>query len=229
MNITFANQQFWLDASGILIWPAQKIAVAADLHLEKASYFAARGQMLPPYDSIDTLQKLFASIQQHDVETLILLGDSFHDGNGYHRLEIQSKTVFENLCRSYKIIWVIGNHDDDFIPPDTQGVNEITRQGITFRHQALAHSQAENFYHREPEISGHFHPKAELHLQGVRVSRPCFIADNQRMILPAFGTFTGGLNINDPAISNLFGSNFTAYLLGDSSVYSVPDYKFVSS
>ncbi|MFK7840392.1 MAG: ligase-associated DNA damage response endonuclease PdeM [Bdellovibrionales bacterium] len=217
-DITFHGQTFILDPSGILIWPSQKIAIVADLHLEKASYFARFGQMLPPHDSFETLKKLEHSLLFSGCSRLILLGDSFHDEGGFSRLDQNSRNLFEKLCKSYEVIWVIGNHDGDFVPDNTRAVDEIEIAGLMFRHEAVHGAVS--------EISGHYHPKAELNLRGSRVSRPCFIHDNYRMILPAFGTLTGGLNIQDEVISSLFAQNYMAHLLGEKRIYSVPAHKF---
>ena len=203
-----------LDASGILFWPDQGIAVAADLHLEKATYFAQQGQLLPPQESRETLLKLQAALDRVGCRSLILLGDSFHDAEGFDRLDSRARELWEQICKTHIVTFVIGNHDGLFVPPHTQGVDCVELEGITFRHQAAKNVVA--------EISGHYHPKVSLKLRGNRITRPCFIADTHRIILPAFGTLTGGMDICSEEISALFSKDYTVHLLGEERVYSVP-------
>ena len=219
-KIVFAEQEWLLTHTGVLLWPEKDIAVVADMHLEKASYFARHGQMLPPHDSHATLQKLLTTLEPLQVKTLILLGDSFHDQQGFDRLNSHTQAIFKKLCRDYHIIWVIGNHDGSFIPPDVEGVEEIVFDRIHFRHEAEQTLTNDTF-----EISGHFHPKVELTINRSKVSRACFIHDKKRMILPSFGAFTGGLRVSDPAIQCLFAESYTVHLLGESKIFSVPSLK----
>lgn len=217
-EITFASHRMILGHSGVLFWPERRTTIVADLHLEKGSYYAQFGQMLPQQESLETLAKLHKALKNAECETLILLGDSFHDEQGFIRMQEQSKALFQKLCSDYQIIWVIGNHDGAFVPANTQAVDEITLDNVTFRHEAVHGAQN--------EISGHYHPKASLKLHGSKVSRPCYILDENRMILPAFGTLTGGLDIRDEAISSFFETGFTAHLLGERKIYSIPHTKF---
>jgi DNA ligase-associated metallophosphoesterase len=213
-TIQFAEKSLILDASGILFWPDREIAVVADLHLEKATYFAQQGQLLPPQESRETLLKLRAALNRVGCRSLILLGDSFHDAEGFARMDHHARQLWEQICKTYAVTFVIGNHDGLFVPPNTQGINYLEVEGITFRHQAVKGALA--------EISGHYHPKASLKLRGSRITRSCFIADAKRIILPAFGTLTGGMDIRSEEIAALFSMNYTAYLLGEGRVYSVP-------
>lgn len=212
-TIYFADESFGLDASGLLIWPAQSTAIVADLHLEKASFFAVHGQLLPPQDTFETLTKLQLALNRLDCRSLILLGDSFHDAEGFDRLDPQAKELWEQICSDYSVTFVLGNHDGIFVPPDTQGVHFLEQKGIIFRHQAEIGTTA--------EISGHYHPKASLKLRGNWINRPCFIHDTTRMILPAFGTLTGGMDVKSAEISGLFADDFLVHLLGENKVYSV--------
>ncbi len=203
-----------LDASGILFWPDREIAVVADLHLEKATYFAQQGQLLPPQESRETLLKLRAALDRVGCRSLILLGDSFHDAEGFDRLDSHARQLWEQICKIHAVTFVVGDHDGLFVPPNTQGASCLELEGITFRHQAVKGALA--------EISGHYHPKASLKLRGSRITRPCFIADTKRIILPAFGTLTGGMDIRSEEIAALFSTDYTAHLLGEEKVYSVP-------
>lgn len=216
-TVTFVGESFILDPSGMLVWPDQQMAVVADLHLEKASYFARYGQMLPPQESCETIEKLLKALSRNNCRSLILLGDSFHDAEGFKRLACQAQSLWEQVYAQYEVIWVIGNHDGGFVPPQTQSTHALQLKGITFRHQAVQNAVA--------EISGHYHPKVSLRLSGARVTRPCFITDKNRMILPAFGTLTGGLDVRSKTIAPLFLTDFTVHLLGEGRVYSIPAQK----
>jgi len=208
------------DLSGALIWPARRFAVVADLHFEKSTAFAARGQLLPPYDTAATLDKLEGVIARHRVERVICLGDSFHDGEAAGRLDPVQADRLKGLTARLDWTWIAGNHDP--LPPAGLGgavVGEITEGALTFRHEAEASSRGGPVF---GEVSGHFHPKASVRVRGKRLTAPCFVSDGRRLILPAFGTFTGGLSVLDPAISGLFGQGFQATLLGRSGLFAFP-------
>jgi len=212
-EITFASHVFVLDPSGLMIWPDQRTAIVADLHLEKGSYFAHGGQMLPQQESVETLEKLHKALEMSGCEKLILLGDSFHDEQGFQRLSDEARSLFDLMKERYKVIWVTGNHDGSFVPDDMQAYDELQIENITFRHEAV--------HGATYEISGHYHPKATLKLRGTRVSRPCFVANQNRIILPAFGALTGGLDVTSEEISTLFEASFDAFLLGQRKIYNV--------
>lgn len=213
-TIQFAGKSFALDASGLLFWPDRGVAVAADLHLEKATYFAGQGQLLPPQESFETLSKLLAALDRTECRSLILLGDSFHDVGGFDRLDNRAMRLWEKICSRYSVTFVLGNHDGTMAPPQTQGADFLEMERVIFRHQATPQAFA--------EISGHYHPKASLRLRGKRITRPCFVTDANRIILPAFGTLTGGMNVKSGAITELFASDFVVHILGEDKVYSVP-------
>ena len=201
----------------MLLWPQLEIAVVADLHLEKATYFAQHGQLLPPQESYETLLNLWDALDRVECRSLILLGDSFHDANGFDRLDNRSRKLWKRICSKYAVIFVVGNHDGAFIPPDTEGADFLEIERVTFRHQAAPGAVA--------EISGHYHPKASLWLRGKRITRSCFIADANRIILPAFGTLTGGLDVKSTEVRSLLLSDFTVHLLGENKVYTVPGHR----
>lgn len=204
------------DLSGALWWPERRLAVVADLHFEKGSAFAARGQFLPPYDTAATLDKLEALLAQHDVKRLICLGDSFHDQEAADRLPEQIAVRLQALTARCDWIWIAGNHDP--APPQHLGGSiaaEWTEGALVFRHEAEPEAGA-------GEVSGHFHPKAAVRVRNKRISAPCFVTDGRRLILPAFGAYTGGLNVLDPAIAGLLQKKFQVTLLGRRQVFVFP-------
>jgi len=201
------------DPRGALYWPEQGLLAVADLHLEKGSSFAARGVLLPPYDSAATLAQLARLIASYAPRCVVALGDSFHDGEGPARLGDSDREQLRALQRGRDWVWLTGNHDPE--PAlDVGGLfhSALTVGAVTFRHEPMGVSG---------EIAGHLHPIARVTHRGRTVSRRCFAADKTRMVMPAFGAFTGGLNIRNAAFCDLFGTlAFTAHLLGDSRIYS---------
>jgi hypothetical protein len=202
------------DLSGVLIWPERRLLAVADLHLEKGSGFAARGQLLPPYDTAQTLARLADAIERHDPETMICLGDSFHDGRAAQRLGREDGERLAGLIRTRRWIWIAGNHDPA-PPADLGGMvqEELILGPLLFRHVAAAAAAP-------GEVSGHFHPKAAFSWRGRRVGGRCFIGDERRLILPAFGAYAGGLDVRDPAIAGLFGRRARVHILGQRRLHS---------
>jgi DNA ligase-associated metallophosphoesterase len=192
--LSFAGETFLPTADGALYWQAQQALLVADLHLEKASWFARLGQFLPPYDSHATLVALADNAERTGARRIFCLGDSFHDRFGCERLPANSRVLLESLTGRFDWTWIVGNHDPGFA--DHCGgtiVDEVELCGILLRHEALGEE------HR-PEISGHFHPKLRLSINGRRISRRCFVASDTKLILPAFGALTGGLDARHPEI-----------------------------
>lgn len=195
----FAGHELRLGQARALYWPAERALLVADLHLEKASWFAARGQMLPPYDSRDTLERLADVVKQTGARRVITLGDNFHDNDGALRLDPHACGMLEALTRALDWVWITGNHDEA-LPRGFGGtiVPELVIGGVILRHEARPGESA-------PELSGHFHPKLRLNLRNRHIARPCAVlgrsADGaERMILPAFGSLTGGLDATAPEI-----------------------------
>lgn len=213
MRLDFAGHELFLHPCGVVLWPKHDALIVADLHLEKGSHFAQRGFFLPPYDSIETLKKLHFLCQENKIKKLIILGDSFHDSKGYTRMENEAKELFHQLLH-HEVIWIIGNHDADFLPENIPAYEVCEHDGIVFRHESVP--KAVN------EISGHFHPKAQMSHGRAVIQRPCFIEDGNKLILPAFGAYTGGLNIIDPAIKSLFKAKARFHALGEQRIYSFP-------
>ncbi|MDB5617559.1 ligase-associated DNA damage response endonuclease PdeM [Tardiphaga sp.] len=202
------------DLSGALYWEEQRLLVVSDLHLEKGSSYATRGVLLPPYDTIATLGRLGAVIARHDPRTVIALGDSFHDRDAHDRLSQPNRDVLAALQLRRDWIWISGNHDPA-LPSDLGGVvaGEVAIGPITFRHEPTgAHG----------EIAGHLHPKARVSTRGRSVERRCFASDGMRAIMPAFGAYTGGLNIRDAAFAKIFQTlGFVAHVLGDRRLHAI--------
>jgi DNA ligase-associated metallophosphoesterase len=211
--IVLAGVPLLADPSGALYWPEQGLLAVADLHLEKGSSFAARGIMLPPYDTAATLARLGRLIAHYAPRCVIALGDSFHDGGGPARLSDEDRENLRGLQRGRDWIWIAGNHDPE--PAENIGGafhETMTIGGLTFRHLPNG---------GEAEICGHLHPVARIAHRGRAVSRRCFAADKTRMVMPAFGAFTGGLNVRDAAFADLFGTiHFAAHMLGEGRLYS---------
>lgn len=203
------------DPSGALFWPAEATLILADLHLEKGSSFAPGGSLLPPYDTRATLARIAALVRGYQPRRVICLGDTFHDGAAGARLHTADSDVLRRLVARHEWIWIAGNHDP--MPSDTFGghVYERIEHGkLVFTHEARRGAAA-------GEISGHFHPTASLRLRAGRMTARCFVGDAQRIILPAFGAFTGGLDVFDPAIRRLFPDGFQVYALGREKVVSI--------
>ncbi len=214
--IHLAGERLLLDPAGALVWPAQHLLAVADLHLAKGAAFAARGQLLPPYDSAVTLERLAALLRRWRPQTVLALGDSFHDREGAGRLGAGERARLGRIAAATRLVWIAGNHDP--APPEGlagESAVEFATGPLRFRHRAL--SRAETGH---GEVSGHFHPKATVPVAGTGLSRPCFLADARRVLLPAFGAYTGGLDIRHPEIAALFPRGGRAFLLGRERLYS---------
>lgn len=189
---SFAGEEFALAGERALYWPREQALLVADLHLEKASFFARHGQMLPPYDSRETLTRVAGAIRLTGARRVFCLGDNFHDADGADRLEPHAAGMLDALTRATDWVWVAGNHDRGRVPGGT-AVEELEVSGLVLRHEALAGEQ-------RPELSGHFHPRLRIAARGRSLARPCWAVSETRLILPAFGALTGGMDVADPAI-----------------------------
>ena len=191
---TFADREWALVDGRALYWPGESALLVADLHLEKGSWFASRGTMLPPWDSHATLERLGAAIEACNPRRVICLGDSFHDAAGPLRLADGAAQQLGALAAGREWLWITGNHDG--ASPAMLGgtaLEELELGGVMLRHEARPNWPG-------PEVSGHFHPKWAVEARGRRIVRPCAVLAGQRMIAPAFGAYTGGLWADDPAI-----------------------------
>ncbi|HET6183944.1 MAG TPA: ligase-associated DNA damage response endonuclease PdeM [Acetobacteraceae bacterium] len=208
-----AGERLMLDPAGAVYWPERRLLAVSDLHLEKGSSYARRGMLLPPWDSRATLERLFVLLRRWQPQILVLLGDSFHDQDAPTRLAREEASRLHALAAGLRLIWVRGNHDP--LPPDGLGgeATEVFALGpLVFRHQATAKPEG-------GEVSGHYHPKATIAARGTGICRPCFVADARRVLMPAFGAYTGGLDVGDPAILRLFPRGGRVFLLGEGRLF----------
>lgn len=203
-SLSFGGHDWRALPQGALWWPARRALLVADLHLEKASWFARGGQMLPPYDSIATLTDLAALAQATAAVEVWCLGDSFHDSDGCTRLPAPARTLLRQLTASTRWTWITGNHDRVYVDRCGGAVaEEAVVDGVVLRHEAAAGES-------RPELSGHFHPKLRVRVRGRLVSRQCFVATTTKIILPAFGALTGGLDARHPEIARATGTEAEA-------------------
>jgi uncharacterized protein len=211
----FAGHRLHLDPAGALVWPETRTLIVADLHLEKGSAAARNGQLVPPWDSRATLERLALLLRRYQPRTVVALGDSFHDQDAPARLAPADAARLASLTAQADFIWVQGNHDP--APPvgvAGEAVPEWQLEGILFRHIAEAGASA--------EISGHFHPKARVVTRAGEVVRPCFVTDARKILLPSFGAYTGGLDVRAQAIAAHFPRGGRVFLLGESRLFSFP-------
>lgn len=196
------------------LWIAEASAlVVADLHFEKGSAFAKAGQMLPPYDTRMTLARLVTLIARCTPDIVISLGDAFHDGGGPGRMDVEERRALELLVGSVDWVWVEGNHDGASAQTLGGIVHHEVRLGpFVLRHEPTGESG---------EIAGHLHPCAKVAGRGRNVRRRCFALDGDRMVLPAFGAYTGGLNICGDAFARIFPDRIDALVLGRDKVMPV--------
>jgi uncharacterized protein len=212
--IHLAGERLMLDPMGAVFWPAQRMLTVSDLHLEKGSSFARRGILLPPWDTHATIDRLTLLLRRWGPETVVALGDSFHDSLGSSRLPTSEQHRLNAMTEAHRFVWVQGNHDP--APPRGLGGTwvETHRVGpMVFRHEAVASADA-------GEVVGHHHPKATVAARTGTVSRPCFVFDGRRLMMPAFGAYTGGLDVRDPAINRLFPRGGRVFLLGKDRLFS---------
>lgn len=195
----FCGEEFVLTSGNALYWPREQALLVADLHLEKASFYAAGGQHLPPYDSRETLARLADALRTTGARRVFTLGDNFHDSAGPARLEPYAAGMLAALTRAVEWVWITGNHDER-LAPGVGGtpVTQLEIAGFVLRHRAKAGEC-------RPEFSGHYHPRLQLTVHRRRIRRPCAVVSTDgdgcgRMILPAFGALTGGMDAADPAI-----------------------------
>jgi uncharacterized protein len=199
---------------GALWIEAGRALVVADLHFEKGSAFAGGGQMLPPYDTNATLQRLAALIDEHAPDIVVSLGDAFHDGGGPARMGEAERTQLQGLIGRCDWVWVEGNHDGRAAETLGGAVRDVLHLGaVVLRHEPTG---------APGEIAGHLHPCAKVAGRGSSVRRRCFAYDGVRMVMPAFGAYAGGLNICDDAFAPIFPDGAMALVLGKDRVLPAP-------
>ncbi len=197
--LQFAGEELVLLRSNALYWPRESALLVADLHLEKGSWYAQTGQMLPPYDSRETLERLADAVKATGARRVITLGDNFHDDEGTHRLDPYAAGMLESLTRALDWVWITGNHDEQMHRAfGATLVDEMELGGIVLRHEARRGET-------RPELSGHYHPKMRVRVRNRHIARPCGVMSKakgrgDRMIAPAFGAYTGGMDANAPEI-----------------------------
>ncbi len=200
--------------SGALWWPDEQLLCVSDLHLGKSERVARRnGTILPPYDTRDTLNRLAADLALTNARTVVCLGDSFDDADAARSLPEEEKLWITRLQAGRRWVWIAGNHDPGPLDLGGTHLSELPRPSLTFRHIARPGSSG--------EVSGHYHPKAQIRTRTRTITRPAFLVDADRVILPAYGTYTGGLRSNDAALSGLMRSEAVAILTGR-SVHAIP-------
>jgi DNA ligase-associated metallophosphoesterase len=215
-ELSVASVTLVADPDGILYWPEQGLLAVADLHLEKGSSFAKRGVLLPPYDTAATLSRLGAAVARYQPKMVVALGDNFHDCEGAGRMADTDRAVLKGLQRGRDWIWITGNHDPEPMPGVGGSFADALALGpLVFRHEPSRDCT-------DGEIAGHLHPLARVAQRGRAVSRRCFAADGKRLVMPAFGAYTGGLNIRDRAFAGLFErTTLIAHMLGERRLYAI--------
>lgn len=213
--LSFHGHEFIVHGDGTLFWPEKSLLIVSDLHLEKGAALSS-GAPLPAYDTIDTLQRLQHRIARTKPQQLVCLGDSFHTSERAFLLPPDNLAFLHELAEMTHIAWITGNHDTR-LPERLPGkvYDELTIDTIRLCHEA-------DGLPLTPTISGHYHPKARVKLRARTLSARCFIQNDLDLIMPAFGSYTGGLNICDPALAPFVGKNAIIHLLHDDKSYKMP-------
>ena len=207
MIFTFAGQTFEADPSGALFWREAQTLIVADLHIEKGSAFGVRGQFLPPYDSTVTLNKLATVAAHYQSRRILTLGDNVHDAGGWQRLSTDTKIRLQNLAAQYQLDFLFGNHDRLQAPPVGNAIAKLVEAGIRFTHEP----QYDDSF---AVMAGHLHPCVCIPTAGGHRRVKCFYRADRLLILPAFGTYTGGLDVNDAAFAPLHDDSAELFLCG---------------
>ena len=211
----FCGERLHALPDGTLAWRAQDLLVVSDLHLGKSERMARRGgAFLPPYDTLDTLARLDRAVQALDPAVVVCLGDSFDDDAAADGLTTTERLVLGKAMARRRWVWVEGNHDPSAGGFEGERCAELTVGPLTFRHIAVPGAVG--------EVSGHYHPKATVSARGARMSRPCFLLDGARIVMPAFGTYTGGLASHAPVLDALMGADALAVLTGGARAVAMP-------
>ena len=209
-----AGRPVVLDCSGAMWLPDEGLLVVSDLHFEKGSHYAAKGIPLPPYDTRATLDALERLVRLCRPKTILSLGDAFHDVGAEARMDESDARRLEGLCEAADWIWILGNHDPQ--PPKRfrgHATEATVAGGLAFVHEP---GDTDDW-----QVAGHLHPCAVAAKGGRGVRKPCFVTDGERLVMPAFGAFTGGLNVLDEAFAPHF-EEFAVFMLGDARVFQVP-------
>ncbi|MBI1275614.1 ligase-associated DNA damage response endonuclease PdeM [bacterium] len=214
--IQFANKKAELHAPGLIWFPEIKLMGISDIHFEKGSFFGRFGSFLPPYDTASTLEQMEQAIERFQPDTMVALGDSFHDVHATDRLREEDRQRLQTLIDQVRDwIWIEGNHDPA-ICNTIPGLRcrQYIKDDLHFRHIATG----DDLW----EISGHYHPKARLSIKGHRMSGACFVKSGRKLIMPAFGAYTGGLDIDSAAFTTAIPQqNRDVYFIHQQKVYAV--------
>jgi DNA ligase-associated metallophosphoesterase len=215
-HIFVAGERMQPLASGALYWETEDTLLVADLHLEKGAAFAALGMLLPPYDTRTTLERLGKVIAALDPGRVVALGDSFHRSECAETMGAEDARLLAELQKGREWYWICGNHDPR-LPACVGGTvcTTLTICGVTLRHEPSEHVSGR-------EIAGHLHPVARIARRGTLIRRRCFATDGERLVMPAFGAYAGGLNLLDVAFGTLFQRHrLEAWMMGRADVYPV--------
>ena len=213
--IIFDAKKLVLAPEGILLWPYYNLLVVSDLHLEKGAALS-KGAPLPQFDTIDTIQRLKDACDRYRPSHIICLGDSFHTVSRAFQMPAPYLEALQELATDRRLTWITGNHDEqlpDRLPGEVLASWE--QDGIIFTHEADPTAKT-------PMISGHFHPKARVKLRARALSAPCFVQTPHHLILPSFGSYTGGLNILHEALSAFLSPQTICHLIHQNRLYSLP-------
>lgn len=215
-HLTIAGHTLKPLVAGAVYWEAENTLLVADLHLEKGAVYAARGMLLPPYDTRATLSRLAKLIAAVDPGRVVALGDSFHRSECADNLVDDDSALLAKLQQGREWYWICGNHDPHL--PDSVGgtvCGTLTMSGVVLRHEPSEEPSG-------PEIVGHLHPVARISRRGTVVRRRCFATDGNRLVMPAFGAYAGGLNVLHEAFQPLFRwHRLEAWMMGRHAVYPV--------
>ena len=211
--IKFANEDFFAYPSKILFWKRLNTIIVADLHLGKSFSFARQKQFLPPYDTKETLNKLFDCINEFKPTKMIIVGDLIHDLFSIKSLEKKDHHDFIEYAKKIDLIWIKGNHDSQIEISGLQKVLDYTIDEIIFSHIPIKTSKY--------QICGHFHPKVKISHRGKSIYKSTFVHNNKIFILPSFGVLTGGLNIDRDPIKDLLGKKLNIFPVGKDKVYKL--------
>jgi len=220
--ISVCGERLLPDVSGAVYVPGCDTLIVSDLHLEKGSSYARRGVALPPYDTRTTLKRLAQVLRKYRPARVISLGDSFHDPEAPQRLSTVDRGVIAAMTQAHAWVWIAGNHEGLVDAPALGGsaAEEMALGKLVLRHEPRAAPAT-------GEICGHLHPVGVIRQRGRRLRRRGFMSDGTRLVMPAFGAYTGGLNALDAAFGAVFDTGFTAWLMGDTQVYPLPSSKLL--
>ncbi|MFT8365866.1 MAG: ligase-associated DNA damage response endonuclease PdeM [Gluconobacter cerinus] len=216
-EIFLAGERIYLLPGGAVFLPATQTLVVADLHLGKGTSARSRGLLLPPGDTISTLQKVLQLVEAYFPQVLVALGDSFHDCQVGERLLDEERALIKIITRKADTLWITGNHDAIPIP----GIGGEWLEDYRLGNLILRHIPSETIPSGKAELAGHLHPKIKIRIRGHTMSRACFMAGEERLILPALGAYTGGLDVSNQAYQGLFPQGHAAYVWGSDQINRV--------